>query len=237
MKLRPFFCYYGGKYRAAPHYPVPRYKTLIEPFAGAAGYATRYPDRNVILYDRDETIAGLWKYLIAVSEQEIRNLPVGISHVDEINGPQEAKWLAGFWLAKGTVHPQKSATRWMKDGTRPNSFWGEVIRERIASQLSAIRHWKVFHGSYESAPPFQATWFIDPPYIGDCGRLYRCNNVDFNRLGEWCRRRRGQVIVCEQQGATWLPFQPIGTFAALRGRCGKTYTKEAVWIYENGPRA
>jgi hypothetical protein len=32
--LRPFWRYYGGKWRAAPRYPAPRYDTIIEPFAG-----------------------------------------------------------------------------------------------------------------------------------------------------------------------------------------------------------
>ena len=41
-RLRPFFCYYGGKWRAAPKYPPPEHDTIVEPFAGAAGYATRY---------------------------------------------------------------------------------------------------------------------------------------------------------------------------------------------------
>jgi len=42
--LRPFWRYYGGKWRAAPSYPSPRCETIIEPFAGAAGYSLRYPD-------------------------------------------------------------------------------------------------------------------------------------------------------------------------------------------------
>jgi len=33
--LKPFWQYYGGKWRAAPHYPKPRHDTIVEPFAGA----------------------------------------------------------------------------------------------------------------------------------------------------------------------------------------------------------
>jgi len=44
--LRPFWRYYGGKWRAAPRYPAPRHDLIIEPFAGAAGYAMRYPDQK-----------------------------------------------------------------------------------------------------------------------------------------------------------------------------------------------
>lgn len=39
--LKPFWRYYGGKYRAAPRYPVPLHRTIVEPFAGAAGYSLR----------------------------------------------------------------------------------------------------------------------------------------------------------------------------------------------------
>ncbi len=35
--LKPFFCYFGGKWRAAPHYPTPKHAEIVEPFAGAAG--------------------------------------------------------------------------------------------------------------------------------------------------------------------------------------------------------
>ena len=61
--LRPFWCYFGGKWRAAPHYPAPIHSTIVEPFAGAAGYSTRYPDRQVVLIDKDPVIVGLWRYL------------------------------------------------------------------------------------------------------------------------------------------------------------------------------
>ena len=39
--LLPFWAYYGGKWRSAPRYPAPVHGRIIEPFAGAAGYAMR----------------------------------------------------------------------------------------------------------------------------------------------------------------------------------------------------
>ena len=62
------------------------------------------------------------------------------------------------------------------------------------------------------------TWFIDPPYQpvgGVRGNGYdkKCqcsaNFIDFPALGEWCKSRMGQVIVCEQEGANWLPFRVL----------------------------
>lgn len=42
MNLKPFFTFYGGKWRAAPHYAPPEFATIVEPFAGAAGYSVRH---------------------------------------------------------------------------------------------------------------------------------------------------------------------------------------------------
>ena len=57
--IRPFFTFYGGKYRAAPRYPKPKHSRIIEPFAGSAGYSMRYPDLNVTLVDAAPVIAGV----------------------------------------------------------------------------------------------------------------------------------------------------------------------------------
>ena len=62
--LKPFFCYYGGKWRVAKRYPAPVNDTIIEPFAGAAGYSTRYYNKNVILYDIDPVICGAWVFFL-----------------------------------------------------------------------------------------------------------------------------------------------------------------------------
>jgi hypothetical protein len=140
VTLRPFFTYFGGKWRAAPRYPAPAFDRIVEPFAGAAGYSLRYPERRVMVNDLDPAVSGLWRYLIAVSPEEILRLPERIEHVDEIRGPQEARWLVGFWLNKGMTAPCKTPSKWMRDGWRPDSQWGEAIRLRIASQVEHIRH-------------------------------------------------------------------------------------------------
>lgn len=230
-KLWPFFCYYGGKWRAAPRYPRPRHDVLIEPFAGAAGYATRYHDRDVTLLDADPIIAGLWRYLIAAKQSEIEALPSLVSHVDDVKGPQEAKWLIGFWLNNATTTPpRKQPSKWMRDGLRPNSFWGDAIKLRISTQVDAIRHWKVIEGGYEQSPDIEATWFIDPPYNNAAGQMYRHRDIDYVGLSRWCLSRRGQVIVCENTGADWLPFSDFGSFKSTEGRHGKARSREAIYV-------
>lgn len=230
-KLSPFFCYYGGKWRAANKYPQPIHGTIIEPFAGAAGYSLNYPNRNVELYEIDPIVFAIWDYLLKVSEREVLDLPSQVDHIDDIVAPDEAKWLIGFWLNKGVVSPRKTPSKWARSGTRPNSFWGPVIKERIASQLQGIRHWEIHNASYETAPNRKATWFVDPPYE-QAGKLYRAKFTNYLALADWCQHREGQVIVCEQEGATWLPFQPLASIRSTPGKYGKNFSPEVIWTSE-----
>lgn len=233
MMLRPFFSFYGGKWRAAPHYPTPVYDTIVEPFAGAAGYSMRYAHLNVVLYDADPVIAGIWDYLIHVSEQEILALPTVVSHVDDLCIAQEARHLIGFWLNTGSSTPCKTPSAWMRAGTRVTSYWGEAVRGSVARQVQYIRHWRIFQADYAEAENRPATWFVDPPYVV-WGHRYRHHNVDYKHLANWCQSRNGQVIVCEQEGADWLPFVPCwrtGETAGPKRKPSKEviFTKVALW--------
>lgn len=226
--LKPFFCFYGGKWRAAPHYPTPLHDTIIEPFAGAAGYATRHAGHKVVLYDADPRIAGLWQYLIGAKGSEIRSLPAVVESVNDIRGPQEARDLVGFWLNKGTAAPSKTPGAWMRSGIHPTSFWGSEIRARIAAQVEEIRHWKAYCKSWESATRQTATWFVDPPYE-KMGKHYKYSTVDYVALAQWCRRLSGQVLVCEAAGASWLPFKPFRSIKASPAKFGGKVSQEVIW--------
>ncbi len=238
--LRPFFTFYGGKWRAAPRYPAPQHRTIVEPFAGSAGYSLRYADRRVILVDRDPIIAATWRYLIGVTSKEILSLPdieVGQT-VDDLNVCQEARLLIGWWLNPGCSSPCKRAGAWMRGGTHAHRvcFWGPLVRQRIAEQVPHIRHWRIFEDDYEDAPDIEATWFVDPPYRG-AGKHYRVghNVLNYEALGLWCYTRRGQVIVCEQESARWLPFRSFGACRSNKANSGRTTSAEAIWTNEAAP--
>lgn len=232
VSLRPFFSFYGSKWRMAPHYPPPRHKTIVEPFAGSAGYSLRYPDRNVVLFDLSPVICGIWDYLIRASESDIRSLPIPPpdTPIREIGLSQEAAWLIGYWVHQGSTHPGRQTSSW---GQRKNQGWRPKIRERIAQQQPHIRHWKVKLGSYEEVENQPATWFIDPPYNNKAGERYYFSKwarpINFEGLGRFCRERKGQVIVCENEGATWLPFQSLGRFHAATKPDGRTSSNEMIW--------
>lgn len=100
--------------------------------------------------------------------------------------------------------------------------------KRISAEIWKIKHWQFIHGSYEGIPNEPATWFIDPPYQTG-GHAYRESNknIDFPKLGEWCKERQGQVIVCEGGEARWLPFIPLTTQNVMRGE-----RQEVFWTNE-----
>lgn len=229
MKLRPFFSYYGAKHRAANLYPAARYGAIIEPFAGSAGYATAHADRNVILGDLDHRIVGVWRYLIRVRESEIMRLPTEFECVDNLLVPQEAKWFLGFWIVKGASYPRRKPSRWMKEKKYAHSIWSPLVRDMVAAQVCRIRHWQVHEQPYDEMPNVAATWFIDPPYEGRVGRHYKHRRIDRVHLAAWCRKRVGQVIACEAQSATWLPFEPLASVPSMATRHGRRRSEEGVW--------
>jgi len=231
--LRPFWRYYGGKWRNAPHYPPPEHDTIVEPFAGAAGYSLRYANKRVVLVDKSPIIAGIWRYLIRVSAAEVRALPdiPDGGTIDDCDMPQEARWLAGFWCNTGAAAPCKSPSKWGKRGADVHNWcgWNWRSRGRIASQVESIRHWQIIEGDYENAPDIEAMWMIDPPYSTKAGSYYKEQPDDFAALGAWCRTRRGLVMVCEQEGACWLPFRPLASFRSTAGNRPKR-SSEVLWL-------
>lgn len=232
MNLKPFWRYFGGKYRSALMYPQPKYDTIIEPFAGAAGYSLRYNQRKIVLVEKYPIIAGIWKYLIKVSEEEILLIPE-TENIENLPSwvPQEARWLVGFNLNDGASSPRKVLSvgrkKLAKMG-RKFEGWNEAKKNRIASQLHGIRHWRVIEGDFTKSPDFKATWFIDPPYqVAGKGYVYTINDR-YEELSRWCLSRKGQIIVCESSGANWLPFDEIGKVKSFKTK----KHNEAIFIRE-----
>lgn len=238
-----FFSYYGSKNGTASKYPPPYWDTIIEPFAGAAGYSTLHYKRNVVLFDIDPIIVGVWSYLIRVRPNEILSLPLVASWDDEALNPfpQEARWLVGFWLAMGQPKPFNRLTSFA--ATRARSAWSEEIRFKLARQVDLIKHWQCYLCSYENidshyAFPGVATWFVDPPYQKRGGGLYRfgSSGIDYEHLGEWCLSRSGQVIVCEGADADWLPFDFHHFGHTNNTTAGHGHNRELMYHQFNGKK-
>ena len=229
-RLAPFWNYYGGKYRTAPRYPKPSHGTIIEPFAGAAGYSMRYHAANVILVEKYPVICEVWRYLIGASRADIMRIPL-VEHVDALPDctPQGARWLVGFNMNTAAASPRLSLSagnRWLTAHGRNYAGWTEARRERTAAQVGSISHWRVVEGDYTMAPDLEVTWFVDPPYQqGGEHYVHPSGRIDYTALGEWCQNLRGQIIVYESEGADWLPFV---TTAPVKGL--QSTKREAVWI-------
>jgi site-specific DNA-adenine methylase len=196
------FSYYGTKKKLAPLYDNPRYSTIIEPFAGAAGYSlhSKNFEKNVVLYDVNPKIAACWDFLIKATPGDIKDLPdlsPGQKVTDFDLSPAEQA-LIGFCINPGSSTPKITASQ--------RTTWNRY-KVSIAENVSKIKHWKIFNASYEDTPNIEATWFIDPPYQTAGKYYFGFNRLDFTRLGAWCKSRQGQVIVCENAGADWLPFR------------------------------
>jgi hypothetical protein len=227
--------YYGAKTKIVDLYPKPKHGVIVEPFCGSARYALRHFDKEVILIDKYPVVVNLWKWLQQCSAQDILSLPRSLppgSRLEDIKFDcEEARNLTAFVYGCGDYKPRAKLTA-RKTVDRPNH--GNYNLKRIASNLFKIRHWKVMEGDYTMAPNIEATWFVDPPYqFGGHVYIMSSKQIDFAHLGEWCKSREGQVIVCENTKATWLDFKPIKT-----QRGSLFTTTEAIWtntptIYDN----
>lgn len=132
----------------------------------------------------------------------------------------EERWLIGFCINNGSQIPKHTAGR-----MNFNSWNRDKIR--IANDLYKFRHWNILNVSYESLENIDATWFIDPPY--EFQKLYKHNDIDYDNLAHYCKTRKGQVIVCENDlSKKWLDFQPLTEIYGQRKR-----SKEVIWIKEN----
>jgi len=196
------FSFYGSKKTLSALYDAPKFDTLIEPFAGSAGYALSGDNwqRDVFLYDCNPKVVTVWRYLLAASPKDIRSLPnirygQRLTNFDLSDGE---RFLIGYHVNPASARPKIQATK--RTCWNERKFW-------IAENLHKIKHWQVFQQSYEDVPNQKATWFVDPPYQF-AGKWYNgFQNMDFKKLAAWCRSRQGQTIVCENKGANWLPFR------------------------------
>jgi hypothetical protein len=76
--------------------------------------------------------------------------------------PPEARALIGQWFNHGTAQPCRTRSPWARTPRHRASFWSETIRLRLATQVQAVRHWRVIEGDYSIATNRDAHWHIDP---------------------------------------------------------------------------
>lgn len=235
--MRPFFPYYGSAWKRSQRgfYPAPgSFPVVWELFGGAAGYSTFHAHPRVVVCDIDEAVVTTWQYLLRVSPREVLALPdiEADQKTADLRVCPEARVLIGWWLGRARPRHATRPGQWFGQYPAGGRFWSLGVRERIARQLTLIAGWKVRHCDYQDAPvPRRALRFVDAPYEGRPGRGYRHHSgaMDYQRLGVWCRRQRGTTIVCEQQGANWLPFVSVGAVRSVNGT-----SREVSCVLRNG---
>jgi hypothetical protein len=209
------FYYYGAKHRYASRYQRPTHRTVVEPFAGAAGYSVHHLMRgnidDAILVESNPRVADLWRRLLEMSPADVLALPI----------PEPGEWTTDYlWMTTAASSGIASSS-----GYTLTERAGKVAAGMLRRIAKALPHLDgrvtIVEGDYTLAPDIAATWFIDPPYQThdhisthslSRGRGYGpghgSDDLDFAALGEWCRQRVGQTIVCEYEPADWLPFVP-----------------------------
>lgn len=219
------FSYCGGKSRIVARYPSPRYKLIIEPFAGSARYGLlHHESAAVLLIEKNPVVYRLWKWLQKVDAEFIQSLPT-LKPRDPIPTKYgyDAAVLMGFVYNRGVASPRRHAGNF---GTAANAN-GWDGKQLLIKRLPFIRNWQILEGDYSLAPNVEATWFIDPPYSGQTyypvGR-----DLDYSQLSKWCKSRKGQVIVCENDTATWLPFKPFCAQTHTQRKSSKS-RNEGIW--------
>lgn len=219
------FSYYGSKSKLVDYYPAPKHHRIIEPFAGSARYSLKYFERDVLLVDKYEVIVKIWNWLKQCSPNDILSLPKFETGLDlrNCNLSENELLFLGMCAGIASTTPRYKISPFAgEQNGRKNRF------KRIADNLFKIRHWQIKLGSYEELENETATWFIDPPYQYG-GHAYVENNIDFKSLAEWCKTRNGQVIVCENEKANWLPFKFLTDRADNTSNAHKNKVSEVIW--------
>jgi len=218
--------YFGSKVSTAHKYPAPKHDLIVEPFAGGAGYSLCHWEHDVMLVDLNPPVVRAWQYVIRATPEEILALPLiePGQRVDELDCCEDARLLISWSVNMAVSHPCNMLTNGWKGNSKPEHYaagwatvWGKKRRQRVAEVSAHIKHWRFQLGSYVGCPDLEATWYIDPPYV-DAGSNYPCGSsgIDYAHLAQWCRERRGQIMVCENEGAVHHPplLRPHGPHGA-----------------------
>ncbi len=237
MITGPLFKWFGSKWSSAKHYPPPIHDTVIEPFAGGAGYALRHHERNVILAERDIHVRRLWWWLIGqAKESDIRELPINIpegTDIRELGLSLGQCLLIKSWQRTNNVGNCWTVSSW---GNKSGQ-WTANTRARVAGEFHHVKHWKCVEDgmSLLTEPRSPSTWFVDPPYQHNY--QYRSPPLDYTQLASAVDQLPGQIIVCEavcqktDARPDWLPFSDFRrTVTSRRKVSDNHHSRELVYV-------
>lgn len=216
------FKYFGSKANIAHLYDYPRYPVIVEPFAGAAAYSLWWRKRDVRLNDKCWEVVDMWKWILTATHADVDAIP------DLQPGERVSSYKLSIpvsLMLGHTVHSGSLKGDVYQGWSTKNGGSVRALKKRLHHHIDAIRQWSITRMDYSQLPNIEATWFIDPPYQGVPG--YKAKVTDYSKLAEWCKTRKGQVIVCEQYPAAWLPFRPLPN--GKRKGIAHKWRQEMVW--------
>lgn len=240
--IGPLFKWFGSKWQAAPKYPEPKHKGIVEPFAGGAGYSLRYPDRDVLICENNPHLSKLWPWLIGeATESLVREIPIGIPEGTDIRtlGLSDGQsLLVKSWQRTCTVGDCWTVSIW---GNKPGQ-WTANTRARVAEEVNAIKHWRFTKDGLSAMKSIASvdvgTWFIDPMYQYNYQYRHKVGH-DYAALGALVKTLPGQVIVCEAvcpktgKIPAWLPFVHFRESVTSRRKATQNHhSKELIWTNE-----
>lgn len=232
------FSFYGGKSRIAHLYPAPKHDMIIEPFAGGASYSLRHgAGREVWINDADPDVFAMWTFIRDEVTAWLDRIPGTVAVGQKVSEllPEAPPALVALFRAEANQGTQGARGVHDQVTSMGAKCWPR-LRDKLAWAHDLCRTWQITNLPYErmvdnwAAGP--ATFYVDPPYANAAGRRYRQQVVDYAALAQWCLSRRGQVIVCENVGATWLPFESLVERRGIRSRYQKSTASEALYSFE-----
>ena len=136
MKITgPLFKWFGSKWLSARLLPPPTYPTIVEPFAGSAGYSLRHCERDVTICERDPHLLALWRWLVhKATEEAIREIPLGVPEGTDIRTlglSHGQQLLLKTWQRTNNVGDCWTISPW---GNKPGQ-WTSNTRARVASEF------------------------------------------------------------------------------------------------------
>ncbi len=235
----PLFKWFGSKWLSSKTLPKPKH-SIIEPFAGGAGYSLRYGAwEKVVIAEANPFVHDLWKWLIGfASWAAIREIPIGVTEGTDIRtlGLCEGQaLLLKHWQRTNNVGNCWTISPW---GNKPGQ-WTANTRARVADEFDAVRRWQVLPDAIMCLDNIVGhhTWFIDPPY--QFNYQYGRTVLDYQMLQNRISKLKGQVIVCEavcpktQAIPQWLPFTAFGNRITSRRKANENHhSKELIYTRE-----
>jgi hypothetical protein len=264
MRIKAPISYYGGKSKIAHLYPAPVHDLIIEPFAGSAAYSwlhRRRADgtrRQVWLNDLDEKTYSIWSFLTQADALDIveRFVPDTVVAGQKVSDliPSDLPGLVEICRAEANQGTQGAKGVHDQITSMGAKCW--KVKRKLREVIPEVCDWRVTQWGYgdvnrqlrltdlmnlgdgavipEANSPMTATWFIDPPYANEAGKRYRQGGLDYATLSTYCKTRKGQVIVCENYGADWLPFERFNhQRTSIRSRYQKANAQEVMYYKES----